>query len=91
MKSYNFAGPTAPWIIYCGRYKSYCTTVHFRRITSIYQPTNARIISHKTLLKHFKILRQVSILSDHHQGALFFVKVILQYKQFNSLSKERPT
>ena len=25
-------------------------------ITSIYQPTNARIISHKTLLKHFKTL-----------------------------------
>ena len=31
--------------------KSYCSTVHFRRITSIYQPTNAHIISHKTLLK----------------------------------------
>jgi len=26
------------------------------RITSIYQPTNAHIISHKTLLKHFKTL-----------------------------------
>jgi len=37
-------------------YKSYCSTVHFRRITSIYQPTNANIISHKTLLKHFKTL-----------------------------------
>jgi len=36
--------------------KSYCSTVHFRRITSIYQPTNAHIISHKTLLKHFEIL-----------------------------------
>jgi len=35
-------------------FKSYCGTVHFRRITSIYQPTNAHIISHKTLLKHFK-------------------------------------
>ena len=40
--------------------------------------------SHKTLLKHFKTLRRVSILSDHHQGALFLVKVILQYSQFNS-------
>jgi len=33
-------------------YKSYCSTVHFRRITSIYQPTNAHIISHKTHLCH---------------------------------------
>jgi len=49
-------------------HKSYCSTVHFRRITSIYQPTNAHIISRKTLFKHFKILRHVSILSDHHQG-----------------------
>ena len=65
-------------------YKSYCSTVHFRRITSIYQPTNAHIISHKTHLKHFKTLRHVSILSDHHQGALFLAKVILQYSQFNS-------
>ena len=38
-------------------------------ITSIYQPTNAHIISYKTLLKHFKIFRHVSILSYHHQGA----------------------
>ena len=45
----------APW--------TFCT------ITSIYQPTNEHIISHKTLLKHFKTLRHVSILSDHHQGA----------------------
>jgi len=58
------------------KYKSYCSTVHFRRITSIYQPTNAHIISHKTPLKHFKTLRNVSILSDHHQGALFLAKVI---------------
>ena len=36
--------------------------MHFRRITSIYQPTNAHIISHKTLLKHFKTLRHISIL-----------------------------
>jgi len=36
------------------QYRSYCSTVHFRRITSIYQPTNAHIISHTTLLKHFK-------------------------------------
>jgi len=49
----------------------------FCRITQIYQPTNAHIISHKTLLKHFKTLRHVSILSDHHQGVLFLAKVIL--------------
>ena len=54
----------------------------FCRITSIYQSTNAHIISHKTLLKHFKTLRHVSILSDHHQGAVFIAKVILQYSQF---------
>ena len=69
--------------------KSYCSTVHFRRITSIHQPTNAHIISHKTLLKHFKTLRHVSILSDHHQGALFLAKVILRYSQFNSYLQMR--
>jgi len=69
--------------------KSYCSTVHFRRITSIYQPTNAHIISHKTHLKHFKTLRHVSILSYHHQGALFLAKVILQYPQFNSYLQTR--
>jgi len=53
-------------------------------ITSIYQPTNAHIISLKTLLKHFKTLRHASILSDYHQGALFLAKVILRYSQFNS-------
>jgi len=36
--------------------KSYCIAVHFRRVTSIYQPTNAHTISHKILLKHFKTL-----------------------------------
>jgi len=55
----------------------------FKLTTSIYQPTNAHIISYKTLLKHFKTLRYLSILSDHHQGALFFAKVMLQYSQFN--------
>ena len=60
-----------------------------RSITSIYQPTNAHIISHKTLLKHFKTLRHVSILSDHHQGALFLAKVILRYSQFNSYLQTR--
>jgi len=69
--------------------KSYCSTVHFRRITSIYQPTNAHIISYKTLLKHFKTLRHVSILSDHHQEALFLAGVILQYSQFNSYLQTR--
>ena len=62
--------------------KQKMTTVE--RVTSIYQPMNAHIISHKTLLKHFKTLRHVSILSDHHQGALFLAKVILQCSQFNS-------
>jgi len=57
----------------------------FCRITSIYQPMNAHIISHKILLKHFKTLRHVSVLSDHHQGALFLAKVMLQYSQFNVL------
>jgi len=57
---------------------------HRRRITSIYQQTDAHTISHKALLKHFKTLRHVSMLSDHHQGALFLAKVILQYSQFNS-------
>ena len=69
-----------------------CSTVHIRRITSIYQPTNAHIISHKTPLKHFKhfkTLRHVSILSDHHQGALFLAKVIFQYSQFNSYLQTR--
>jgi len=46
------------------------------------KPTNAHIISEKKLLKHFKTLRHVSILSDHHQGALFLAKVMLQYSQF---------
>ena len=63
--------------------------MHFRRITSIYQPTNAHIISYKTLLKHFKTLRYVSILSDNHQGALFVAKVIIQYSQFNSYLQTR--
>ena len=63
--------------------------MHFRRITSIYQPTSAHKISHKTLLKHFKTLRHVALLSDHHQGALFLAKVILQYSQFNSYLQTR--
>ena len=74
---------------YSATYKSYRSTVHFCRITSIYQPTNVRIVSHKTLLKHFKTFRHVSILSDHHQGALFRAKVILQYSQFNSYLQTR--
>jgi len=56
--------------LFSKRYFSYTFKV-ICRITSIYQTTNANIISHKTLLKHFKTLRNVSILSDHHQGALF--------------------
>ena len=50
---------------------------------------NAHIISHKTLLKHFKTLRHYSILSDHHQGSLFLAKVILHYSQFNSYLQTR--
>ena len=49
---------------------------------------NAHIISHKTLLKHFKTLRHVSILSDHHQGALFLAEVMLQYSQKYELNCE---
>ena len=52
--------------------------------SSNYRATNAHIILHKTLLKHLKTLRHVSILSDHHQGALFLTKIMLQYSQFNS-------
>ena len=40
-------------------------------------------------IKHFKTLRHISILSDHHQGALFLAKVILQYSQFNSYLQTR--
>ena len=43
-------------------YKSYCRTVHFCRITSIYQPTNAHIIPHKTLLKHYDLFRSCQII-----------------------------
>ena len=60
------------------------------KLTSICQPTNAHTISHKTLLKHFKTLRHVSILSDHHHhGALFLAKIILHYSQFNSYLQTR--
>ena len=45
----------------------YSTQLHL--ILQFIKPTNAHIISHKTLLKHFETLRHVSILSDHHQGA----------------------
>jgi len=73
--------------------------IHYKYFTSIYQPTNARIISHKIIshkiishkiiLKNFKTLRHVSILSDHHQGDLFLAKVMLQYSQFNSCLQTR--
>ena len=39
--------------------------MHFRRITSIYQPTNAHTISHKTLLntlKHSDMFRSCQII-----------------------------
>ena len=54
------------------------------QMCSFYQPTNKRIISHKTHVKHFKTLRHVSILSDHRQRALFLAKVMLRCSQFNS-------
>ena len=41
-----------------------------------------RLLSNKRLL-------HVSILSDHHQGALFLAKVIIQYSQFNSYLQTR--
>jgi len=44
-------------------------------------------------IKHFlntlKHSDTVSILSDHHQGALFLAKVILQYSQFKSYLQTR--
>jgi len=42
--------------------KSCCSTVHFRRIASVYQPTNAHIISHKTVLKHSDMFRSCQII-----------------------------
>jgi len=59
-----------------------------KSITSIYQPTDAHIISHKTLLKHFKTLRHVSILSDHHHGRLFLAKLF--YSIHNSIRICKP-
>jgi len=41
---------------------AYFGTVHFRRITSIYQPTNEHVISYKTLLKHSDIFRSCQII-----------------------------
>jgi len=66
--------------------KSYCSTVHFRRITSIYQTTNAHIISHKTLLKHPDMFRSYQIVI---RELCSFAKVILHYSQFNSYLQTR--
>ena len=63
---YESEPPLKPSPLTC--YKQFGTT-------SIHQPSNAHIISHKTLLKHFKTLRHVSILSDHHQGAISLLKL----------------
>jgi len=49
---------------------------NFCRFNSVHQPTNAHVISHEILLKRFETLRHVSILSDHHHGALFLAKVM---------------
>jgi len=52
-----------------------------RIITSI---INQQLHLHNFHIKHLKSLRHISILSDHHQGALLFLaRVILQYSQFN--------
>jgi len=37
----------------------------------------------------FKTIRHVSILSGHHQGALFLAKVLLQHSQFSSYLQTR--
>ena len=79
---------TSPWR-FAHKEKTPGISKAHTRLTSIYQPTNAYIISHKTLLKHFKTLQHVSILSDHHQGALFLAQVILHYSQFNSYLQTR--
>ena len=44
------------------KHKYCCSTVHFCRIASIYQPTNAHIISHKTPLKHSDMFRSCQII-----------------------------
>jgi len=42
---------------------SYITEIKFKfRITSIYEPTNAHTISHKTLLKHADVFRSCQII-----------------------------
>ena len=66
--------------------KSYCSTVHFRRITSIYQPTYAHIISHKTLLKHFNTLQH----SDMFRSCQIIIRELcsllnLDYSIHNSI------
>jgi len=66
---------------------SYCCTVRICRITSI---INQQLHLHSFHIKHLKSLRHVSILSDHHQGALLFLaKVISHYSQFNSFLQTR--
>jgi len=68
-------------------FKTYCCTAHCCRITSI---INQQLHLHNFHIKHLKSLRHVSILSDHHQGALLFLsKVILQYSKFNSFLQTR--
>ena len=93
----EYYGPRIMDRCVCGRIvgtfvRNEISTISFERkesVISIYQPTNAHKISHKTLLKHFKTLRHVSILSDHHHGALFLAKFILRYLQFNSYWQTR--
>jgi len=51
---------------------------------------NQQLHLHNFHIKHLKSLRHVSILSDHHRGALLFLaKAILQYSQFNSFLQTR--
>jgi len=68
-----------------------CNLVHILNFRINFNlPNNySHIILHNILLKHFKTLRHVSLLSDHHQGGLFLAKVILQYSQFNSYLQTR--
>ena len=67
-------------------YKSYCSTVYFlhNHFNSL---TNG--CTYNFTKNTFKTLRHVSILSDHHQGALFLAKFMLQYSQFKSYLQTR--
>ena len=67
-------------------YKFYCSTVHFLR-KHLNLLNNG--CTYNFTLNTFKTLRHVSILSDHHEGALFLAKAMLQCSQFNSYLQTR--